>query len=40
MSIIKDTREISDEIARIENQSKQIKDIRDDITKIMNNLEA
>ena len=29
---------LKDEVDKINNQSKQIKEIRDDITKLMNNL--
>lgn len=31
---------IKDEIAKIENQSKQIKETREDIIKLMNDLEV
>lgn len=30
--------QLKDEVDKINNQSKQIKEIRDDITKLMNNL--
>ena len=32
--------ELKDQVDKINNQSKQIKQIREDITKLMNNLQA
>lgn len=36
----KDNMKLKDEIAKIENQSKQIKEAREDIIKLMNDLEV
>lgn len=36
----KDNMKLKDEIAKIENQSKQIKETREDIIKLMNDLEV